>query len=278
LYVYFYSEYLTSMMLFTDQMNRKVLLKDFPKRIISLVPSQSELLFYLLDSEIVVGVTRFCIHPKESFLKTTKIGGTKDFDFEKIEALKPDLIIGNKEENYKEGIQKLSEKYPVWMSDINTLDDALHMIKQVGKLVNKPQKAQLLAEQISNKFHMLNESLKPKSNNKVAYFIWRKPLMVAGGNNFIHDILSKLGFVNVFQNEESRYPEIVEENLVETKPDFIFLSSEPYPFKEKHIEYFQSICPQATVKVVDGEMFSWYGSRMLLSADYLPKLMKSLTN
>jgi ABC-type Fe3+-hydroxamate transport system substrate-binding protein len=263
-------------MLFLDQMNRKVELKDFPERIVSLVPSQSELLFYLLDNKKVVGITRFCIHPKDSFLKTTKIGGTKDFDFAKIDALKPDLIIGNKEENYKDGIEKLAEKYPVWMSDINTVEDALQMIKLIGKLVNQPQKAQLLAEQIANKFHILKERVKQHKQPKVAYLIWRKPLMVAGNNNFIHDILTKIGLDNVYAEKNSRYPETSEEELTDLNPDFIFLSSEPYPFKEKHIEYFASLCPKATIKVVDGEMFSWYGNRMLQSADYLAKLIKTL--
>jgi len=262
--------------IFIDQLNRRVVLDNFPLRIISLVPSQTELLFNLTNAERIVGITRFCIHPKENFLKTTKIGGTKEFDFDKIDALKPDLIIGNKEENYKEGIEILTKKYPVWLSDINSVEDALWMIKELGNVINESAKARHLAEQIAHQFYLF-EAQKPwKIKKKIAYFVWKKPLMVAGSNNYIDDILGKMGFVNVFAKKQSRYPEITEDELMIAQPEFIFLSSEPYPFKEKHIKYFNEICPQSIVIIVDGEMFSWYGNRMLLAGDYLFKLKKEL--
>lgn len=263
-------------MILIDQLNRRVVLNNFPQRIISLVPSQTELLFYLTEAEKVVGITRFCIHPKEHFLKTAKIGGTKEFDFDKIDALKPDLIIGNKEENYLEGIEKLSEKYPVWMSDINSVEDALSMIKELGIVLNQSSKARHLAEQIAHHFYLFEAQKKWNKNKTIAYFIWKKPLMVAASNNYIDDILSKMGFVNVFAHKKSRYPEISEAELMTAQPEFIFLSSEPYPFKEKHLSYFNEICPKSKVIIVDGEMFSWYGNRMLLAGDYLLKLKKEL--
>src|SRR5579863_4514221 len=115
-------------MITTDQLGTRLDIKIPPERIISLVPSQTELLFDLGLEEQIVGVTRFCVHPAEKVAMKVKVGGTKRFDFEKIASLNPDLIIGNKEENYLEGIEALRKEYPVWMSDIFTLKDALDMI------------------------------------------------------------------------------------------------------------------------------------------------------
>lgn len=255
----------------------QAILKHVNMNIVSLVPSQTELLHYLLPSEKIVGVTRFCIHPNKHFKTTQKIGGTKDFDFDKIDALKPDLIIGNKEENYKDGIEQLQKKYTVWISEIYTVENALKMIDSVGKLVDEPEKSNSLIAQINNKFETLNNLNLANRNLKVAYFIWKKPYMVAAGNNYINDILNKIGLQNIFSNEiENRYPEIDIAYLKEQNPDYIFLSSEPYPFKERHIAEFKILCPNASVKIVDGEMFSWYGSRMLKAGDYLLNFQKKL--
>src|SRR4051812_11307667 len=120
---------------FTDQMGNAVELEGPPSRIVSLVPSQTELLFYLgLDKE-VAGITKFCIHPAEMFHSKPRVGGTKKYDFEKIRQLAPDLIIGNKEENEQKQVEELQKLYPVWMSDIRNLADALQMIRSVGELV-----------------------------------------------------------------------------------------------------------------------------------------------
>lgn len=241
----------------------------YPQRIISLVPSQTELLFDLGLKNRIVGITKFCIHPADLCITKPKIGGTKNFNFKRIDQLKPDLIIGNKEENYKEGIERLQEKYKVWISDIFTLDDALQMIEDIGELTQTSTKASELSRQISSAFH----ALKPFSRKKVAYLIWREPYMVVGNNTFIHDILTRCGFENVFSTL-SRYPVITEDMLAAAGPEYIFLSSEPYPFSEKHVAEFQQICPEAKIKIVDGELFSWYGSRLLQSASYLQKLIQ----
>ncbi|WP_342626401.1 helical backbone metal receptor [Belliella baltica] len=116
------------MPIYTDQLKRKVTIAESPKRIISLVPSQTELLVDLGLGDRIVGVTKFCVHPEGFKEKKQIIGGTKNFHFDKIDQLEPDLIIGNKEENYQEGIEKLAEKYPVWMSDIFDLSDAMEIL------------------------------------------------------------------------------------------------------------------------------------------------------
>lgn len=257
---------------FTDQMGHQITLQQLPQRIISLVPSQTELLFDLGLAGRIVGVTKFCIHPKAEVKYKTIVGGTKNFKPDVIEQLQPDLIIGNKEENYKDGIEALQQKYNVWMSDIYTLKDALEMMLQVGELTGTVAKAQQLVQSIKSGFNQLQPT---RPNIKTAYFIWRKPYMAVGGHNFIDQMLQHCGFENAFADLE-RYPEITSEQLKQANPQLILLSSEPYPFKEKHITEFRELCPQATVKVVDGELFSWYGSRLTKSAAYMQQLIKEV--
>jgi ABC-type Fe3+-hydroxamate transport system substrate-binding protein len=256
---------------FTDQMGRTVNLPNSPKRIISLVPSQTELLFDLgLDVE-VIGLTKFCIHPKGKIKEKTVIGGTKNFRFEQIDELKPDLIIGNKEENYQEGIEQLAEKYPVWMSDITNLESAYEMIEQVSELVGKAEKGKEMVWEIKSSFSALTNQQLIKSNRKTLYFIWKNPYMVAGKGTFIDEIMEIGGFENC--TIESRYPSLMETQIQELQPETILLSSEPFPFKSTHIAEFQQLCPNTKIQIVDGELFSWYGSRLLKTAEYLKELM-----
>lgn len=257
---------------FTDQMGRQVTLPHLPQRIVSLVPSQTELLFDLGLDDRIVGITKFCIHPSEKVKQKTMIGGTKNFKLELIDELQPDLIIGNKEENYEEGIAALQAKYPVWMSDIYTLEDALEMISQVGQLTGTESRAQELAQGIAAGFQKL-QPVQPAI--PTAYFIWRNPYMAVGNNNFIDHLLQRCGFSNIFANQP-RYPEISPEQLQAAAPKLILLSSEPYPFQEKHVAEFQEMCPRAVIKVVDGEMFSWYGSRLLQVPAYLQRVVEEV--
>ncbi|HID52556.1 MAG TPA: cobalamin-binding protein [Anaerolineae bacterium] len=253
-------------------MGRAVNLPEPPQRIISLVPSQTELLFDLgLDAEIV-GVTKFCRHPAAQTQSRQSIGGTKKFRFDIIDQLQPDLILGNKEENYREGIERLAARYPVWMSDIHTLPDALAMIRSVGALTGKPETADQLADQIAAAFANLPRAARPY---RAAYLIWQNPLMAAGNDTFIHDILSRMGLENVLAGY-GRYPQLTPEQIQAAQPALILLSSEPYPFREKHRQSFTAQFPRAHVELVDGEMFSWYGSRLLPAANYLRQFLQTL--
>ncbi|MDW8272647.1 MAG: helical backbone metal receptor [Chitinophagales bacterium] len=259
---------------YTDQTGYRFYIANEPARIISLVPSQTELLHYLGLGHKVVGITRFCIHPKEWRQEKTIIGGTKNFKFEIIDALKPDLIIGNKEENYKEGIELLRRKYPVWLSDVNDLPSAFRMIEDVGLMCGTTKETFKLLNDISlerKKFHETKRLLKPK----IAYFIWKRPYMVAASETFINSMIEEAGFENIFKNFK-RYPEFEPEDLRQYKPDIVFLSSEPYQFRTKHIEEFRSIFPQAKISIVDGEMFSWYGPRIKDAYIYFSELWNKL--
>lgn len=252
----------------TDQLGRRVVVPFPPQRIVSLVPSQTELLFDLGLGKQIEGVTKFCIHPREARQKATVVGGTKNFDFAKIAACRPDLIIGNKEENYQEGIEQLAARYPVWLSDVADLPGALRMIKQVGLITGRARAADQMAGAIAERFDNLTADAPPET---AAYFIWRKPYMVAAAGTFIDDLLRRAGLANVF-GALGRYPEIAPEQLAAAAPQRILLSSEPFPFQEKHVAEFQALCPGARVEVVDGERFSWYGSRLLHTAAYLSQL------
>jgi ABC-type Fe3+-hydroxamate transport system substrate-binding protein len=259
---------------FIDQLDRKVQITFPPRRIISLVPSQTELLFHLGLDEEVVGITKFCVHPETQFRQKPRVGGTKNVHLDRVQALKPDLIIANQEENQKEQIEALSQEYPVWISDVRTLEDAMQMILQIGQITDRQDAAENLERQLKEKFDQLKQ-IAQLPQLKVAYFIWNDPLMVAGAGTFIHEMLGLAGYQNVF-GTLARYPEVTPQQLQDANPDAILLSSEPFPFKEKHLEAFRRLCPRAKVQLVDGELFSWYGSRLLLSPDYFVNLRKEL--
>ena len=257
-----------------DQLGDIIELPFPPRRIVSLVPSQTEFLFDIgLEAEIV-GVTRFCIHPEDKVKTIEKIGGPKRFDIDKIKALGPDLIIGNKEENYQEGINELKKDFPVWMSDIFTLPDAYNMMLELGRITNREKESVTIVDKIRKGVASLQQPVNtPKT---CAYFIWRKPYMVAAGGTFINDMIRAFGLKNVFE-ANTRYPEINTAELSALNPDFIFLSSEPYSFSEKHFEEFKDLAPKAKVVLVDGELFSWYGSRLRLAPAYFKKLQLQLS-
>jgi len=256
------------MPVYTDQMGRNVRLDHIPRRIVSLVPSQTELLHALGLDEEVVGITKFCVHPDEWYRSKERIGGTKNANISRIKALNPDLIIGNKEENTQRDIEILAQDFPVWMSDIYNLTDALAMIDQVGLLIDKSKVSREIINDISDNFKQLNGLLLGK---KVLYFIWKDPYMVAGNNTFIHALIEEeLGGVNVARHLD-RYPEI-DCTPDAFQPDIVLLSSEPYPFKSHHVDAMKAVFPAAEVLLVDGEFFSWYGSRLTMAPDYFRRV------
>lgn len=259
------------MPVYYDQLQRPVELASTPKRIISIVPSQTELLFYLGLDQQIIGITKFCIRPEDKCKHTEKVGGTKQLDIAKIKSLQPDLIIANKEENERSQVEELMAFCPVWISDIADLNGATDMIRKIGEIVGKTDESKELVEKIRRRFDNLSIT---QSHLHAAYFIWRKPYMVAGKGTFIDSMLQKCGLINAF--EQSRYPEIDAEMLVEANPDVVLLSSEPYPFKEKHLAEFRSLLPSAIVMLVDGEIFSWYGNRLLYAPSYFEKVIHEL--
>ncbi len=230
-----------------------------PQRIVSLVPSLTELLHHLGLGDRVVGITKFCVHPAHWQREKTRIGGTKTVNIAKVAELRPDFILANKEENDREQVEALQAICPVLVTEVKTLEDALAMIAEVGTYTGTQAAAAELVHNISAHFAQLSQ---PTRKSTAAYLIWRKPYMAAGGDTFIHDMLGHAGFSNVFA-DQLRYPAITILDLQAANPEYILLSSEPFPFSEKHIAELREICPNARIKLVDGELYSWYGPRML---------------
>ena len=262
------------MILIKDQLNRTLSFKSIPIRIVSLVPSQTELLVDLGLIEGIIGITKFCVHPGNLRKSKTIVGGTKQVNIDKIRALQPDVILCNKEENTQEIVKQLEKIAPVHVSDIHNLKDTRELINLYGQLFNVNDIAKNIADKLLQSESEFSIYIANKPLKKVAYFIWRKPWMVAGGNTIIDSLLSINKFHNIF-GHIPRYPEIDLELLDKNKDlEYIFLSSEPYPFKEKHIEEIERILPKTQILLVDGEYFSWYGTRLLGAFNYFKKLHK----
>lgn len=235
-----------------------------PQRIVSLVPSQTELLASLQLDKETIGITKFCVHPPQWRKEKTIVGGTKKLHLDKISAIQPDLIIANKEENLKEEVLQLAANFPTYVTDINNLDDAIEMINDIGALTGKAAGALMLAKQVKDGFSKI---IPLKAALNTAYIIWKDPLMTTGGDTFIHNMLTLCGCKNIF-GQSQRYPSITIDDLKGKGCQLLLLSSEPYPFKEKHIIEFQQQLPGVKILLVDGEMFSWYGSRLLIAPTY----------
>lgn len=243
--------------------------KSVPQRIISLVPSQTELVVDLGMRNELVGCTKFCVHPNDLKKDTTIVGGTKNVHFNKIKALQPDLILCNKEENTLEMVAELQKIASVHVADVISFSDVYELISSYGNIFQKQEKADELILEIRSQFEKLKAIRLHKTPQKVAYFIWKNPWMVAANHTFIHSILTELGFVNAFAHLE-RYPEINLEDLAGV--DWIFLSSEPFPFKRDDFSAFTN--KRMRLEIVDGESFSWFGSRMKKNYAYYKAILE----
>lgn len=258
-----------------DMTGRSVQIQDVPNRIVSLVPSQTELLYHLGLGDRIVGVTRFCIHPDHARQNATIIGGTKNIDPRRVLDLAPDLVIGNKEENDRPSILALESEVPVWLSDIYTLEDALRMIRIIGRLCGRDRESDELAEEIDLRFSQFRPIPVLKTVRAI-YLIWANPWMGVAENTFIDHMLNQMGLVNAL-SPQVRYPVIQDNELTALAPEVVLLSSEPFPFRPKHEEQLRRLLPETILQHVDGEMFSWYGSRLLKAPGYLSDLSLRFT-
>jgi len=257
-----------------DARNEEVSLDRPPRRIVSLVPSQTELLAHLGLGETVVGITRFCVRPPHWHDEKTIVGGTKKVDVDQVRALHPDLILANHEENTRDDVTALSEVAPVFVTQVKTVTEALDMIRTVGHLTDAAGQTSTLAGKIISRFSRLPD-FPPL---RTAYLIWREPYMTVGGDTFIHDVMSWGGFENAF-GDRARYPEVSIDILAEMNLDLVLCSSEPFPFhrKEEFSQELRDALPHTSVEVVDGQPFSWYGPRLLDTPSYLQELRKTLS-
>ena len=265
------------MKVLTDQLGVEHKFEAVPKRIVSLVPSQTELLYDLGLEDSIVGITKFCVHPVHFKATKTVVGGTKNVKFDKIKALQPDIIIANKEENTQEIVEQLSEICPVWVTDIYNIEENNRMIEDFGAIFNKRTNATKWVDKINFALSEFQKFVADKPVKKAAYFIWANPYMVAGGNTFINEMLKLNHFANIYEDKNGRYPEVeLKKMRLEGDPDFVFLSSEPYPFKDEHAFEIGRFTHHAKTVFVDGEMFSWYGSRLVKAFDYFKLLHQKI--
>ncbi len=249
-------------MVVKDQLHRTINVISTPKRIVSLVPSQTEFLVDAGLGDRLVGVTKFCVYPKGLKNRATIVGGTKSVKIDIIQSLQPDLVIANKEENLESDIAEIEHITNVWVSDIHNEIEAFNMMESLNQLLGLEFDYSLIKQKMK-KLSITREDL-----GSVLYLIWRNPYMAAGNDTFIDRMLEISGFKNILW-DKSRYPEISLEHIKELQPDHIFLSSEPFPFKEKHILELEDLFPNSKIRLVDGEVFSWYGTRMTYAMDYI---------
>ena len=251
-------------------------IKSHNIRIISLVPSQTELLVDLGLESSIVGITKFCVHPTHLKQTKTVVGGTKNIHLEKIKQLQPDIILCNKEENTREIVDQCEQIATTHVSEIYNIQDSIDLIKTYGELLSCRTEASQIIQQINFNLNNFNVFIADKESIKVAYFIWRNPWMVAANNTFINYLLELNKFDNIYKDKE-RYPEVeIRKIRLEGNPDLVLLSSEPYPFKEEHALEFDKYTHHAKTIFVDGEMFSWYGSRLIKAFDYFKELREKI--
>ena len=276
-------------------------------RIVSLVPSLTEFLFDLGLDEQIVGRTRFCIHPRGRVDRAAIVGGTKNPNHARIVALKPDLIIANREENRKEDIDALARLLPntgikpamgteILVTDIQTIDQALQEMIRIGIRCGREAEARRWVSDIEecrpgrgaipksagtshqpdNTFQ--HGAARPSSISTV-YLIWKDPWMTIGHDTYIHSVLEEWGFRNLFGGR-TRYPAVTLEEIRRLRPECLLLSSEPYPFKESHramlAELLAEQLPDTMVRLIDGEWTSWYGSRMKLGFESMAGFRKEV--
>jgi len=242
-----------------------------PERIVSLVPSTTETLFALGAGGRVRGVTRFCVHPKEARELARVVGGTKNPSLETILALEPDLVVANQEENRKEDVERLRDRVPVQLFFPMSVGDAVADIRSLGRLLGDPEAALPLADEIERELASLRAAeWRPV---RYLYFIWRRPYMVAGPETFIEALLAECGLVNAAPRDRGRYPELGADEIPRCRADVLLLSSEPFPFEEKHRA---ELGTDSEVHLVDGELLSWHGARLRLGLPYLRSVVEKI--
>lgn len=254
-----------------DQLGRTVEITGKPHKLISLVPSITELLFDLGLGEFIRGRTKYCIHPEEKTGEVPTVGGVMGLDYHQIEQIKPDVIFASREENSQNEIDEIAKEFPVWVSDVQNLTDALEMIQTIGKICEVEETAKNMVQNIRDNFNLLSDI--PEGVIRAVYLIWKHPLYTISKQTFIHDMLGKSGIENVFGDKEKAYPTVTEKEIKDRKPDYILLPSEPYNFTENDVAEFAEKFPNAEIKRVDGEFFSWYGSHLVNAPSYFKQIL-----
>lgn len=250
-----------------------------PRRIVSLVPSWTETLDALGAGPLLVGVTRWCVHPKALVERIEKVGGTKDPDVARILALRPDLVVCEKEENRREDVEAMrAAGLHVWLSDVKSVDDSIRWTASLGEAVGRGDAGTALAAQIRNAAEHVSRHM---SRHVFVYVpIWRRPWMTLTRDTYAHSVLSLAGATNVFADVEGRYPERSPEDAINAGATAALLPTEPYPFHEKPAatdELVQAGFMRECIRIVDGEALTWYGARAVQGLGVVAAAVQGLT-
>jgi ABC-type Fe3+-hydroxamate transport system substrate-binding protein len=245
-------------------------------RIVSLCPSLTELVFDLGRGEELVGVTRWCVHPAEGVARVEKVGGTKDPDVARIVALRPDLVLLNEEENRLEDARALAAAGVRCHATMpRDTGETAAMVRSIAAALDRAAAGERIAADIESRSARVRRAAAGKPRVRFAYLVWRRPWMSVNADTFAHDLLAQAGGINVFASRAERYPEIEPAELAAGRPDLVLLSSEPFPFRPRHIEELaqQTDLPPAVFRIADGEYLSWHGSRTPAGIDYAAGLI-----
>ncbi|HET7339832.1 MAG TPA: cobalamin-binding protein [Methylomirabilota bacterium] len=239
-----------------------------PRRIVCLIPSVTETLCHLGLAEALVGVTAYCVEPRDVVRRKKKVGGEKNPDLAAIRALAPDLVVANIEENVREHVGTLREwGIPVWVTYPRTVAGALAMIRELGELTGTGERAEALLAELEPLYARVKAATARRAPVRVFYPIWREPWMTIGPDTYVHDLLAVCGAANVYGGAAERYPTLTLDDMAARRPDVIVLPDEPFRFRRAHLADFAPYTDVPAVRdgrvhLMDGKVFCWYGPRL----------------
>jgi ABC-type Fe3+-hydroxamate transport system substrate-binding protein len=248
-------------------------------RIVSLVPSITELVCDLGLSGHLVGRTGFCVHPRESLRSVPKVGGTKDVDLAKVRALAPTHVLLNIDENEQPTAAALAQFVPhlIVTHPLGPLDN-LPLYRLIGGIFGREQAAEALCARFQQAHDALALAARAWPRQRVLYLVWKAPWMTVARNTYISRTLALAGWDTVPARASARYPQVQLDQTLLAESQLLLLSSEPYRFRARHVVELRAlpVMRGKTVALIDGEMTSWYGSRAIAAMDYLRRFREPL--
>jgi ABC-type Fe3+-hydroxamate transport system substrate-binding protein len=237
-------------------------------RIVSLCPSITESLVALGLAESLVGVTRWCVHPREVTARIRKVGGTKDPDLGAIRSLRPDLVFANAEENRREDVEELGRDLSVDVSHPRRVSDVPPLLRRFGRLTGTEEGAESFSSKVQEGLGRLESDLASRPAFRCVYLVWKNPWMAAGPRTYVADLLRLAGGTLSLEESSSAispaYPVVSEDEILAARPDVLILPDEPYRFREKDAAYFRERLPASSrVVLVPGDDWCWHGVRTI---------------
>ena len=255
-----------------------------PVRIASLVPSLTELAIELGLRGQLVARTGFCIHPAEAVREVRKVGGTKDVNLAKLRRAAPTHVLVNVDENRLDTVEAMRAWPAAARPEIivthplaprDNLALVAQMVAAFGHLPGVAGRAAMLDEALRAELALTDPAVRPVQ--RVLYLIWRDPWMTLARDTYISGMLARVNWLTLPATKggasgAARYPVLGGDEAWLVEVDQVLLSTEPFPFGAKHMDEAQRLCPRARVRLVDGELLSWYGARAVPGLRYLRQL------